>query len=123
MRIPTASGWAGSPLLVQRLTRYVHYRSGAAWWLGRRTRSSSGWEVVQPVFGPLASPAHGGMRLAMRAHSGAAVASPESAAVLSIGLRTAAPPFAAHWSPRVPRAADTMRIDLALRAESWGRGR
>lgn len=55
--------FAGAPARVQRDTRYSHYRSGAHWWLGRRTRDASGWDGVQPVAGPLHSAVGKGMRV------------------------------------------------------------
>ncbi len=53
----------GAPVLVRRDTRLQHYRSGGAWWLGRRQRDGALWDGLQPAAGPFASAADGGIRL------------------------------------------------------------
>lgn len=45
----------GSPVLVRRRTRWVHYRSGDDWWIGQRRWSGRVWDPPQPIAGPMAS--------------------------------------------------------------------
>lgn len=118
-----ANGWTGSPVVVRREVQYVHYRSGGQWWLGRRTRDLSGWDVVQPVFGPLDTPARGGMRIGAHSASGIATSTPDSVALLTFGLRVPVPAFAQRDSSRVTHVADSTRVEIALRGDAWARGR
>lgn len=60
----------GAPLLVRRGTRWQHYRSAGAWWLGRRQFNGTVWDGLQPAAGPFLSAAAGGVR--MRALTAAA---------------------------------------------------
>jgi hypothetical protein len=104
---------AGHPLVVRRPVRYSHYRSGSNWWLGRRTRDLAGWDVVQPVAGPLHSAAKGGMRVSILTATGAATTRPDSAALLRIMLR--APHTVAQQNGR---DTDSLRVLLPLRPDA-----
>lgn len=63
-------GAAGTPVSAHRDARYRHYRSGGAWWIGRQSRDATTWETIQPVAGPLRSPANGGVVLIARNAAG-----------------------------------------------------
>lgn len=111
---PLASGF---PMLVRRDVRYSHYRSNGRWWLGRRTRDLSGWDVQQPVVGPLLSPAAGGFHLMGITAAGAITAFPESLAAVRVRLR----------APRAVRALgaatyDSAQIEVVLRGQHAGGG-
>lgn len=77
----------GAPVRITRHTRYVHYRSDGQWWLGRRTRDITGWDVVQPVAGPLHSATDGGLRISGLAASGATTPNPALVTHLALQLR------------------------------------
>ena len=53
----------GAPVLARRQTRWVHYRSGAHWWIGQRTIVGGAWEPTQPVTGPTVSRAERGLSI------------------------------------------------------------
>lgn len=56
----------GAPIRIVRRTRYSLYKSGDGdWYLGRRTRGTAGWDVVQPVAGPLLAPGEKGLHIAV----------------------------------------------------------
>lgn len=67
-------GWAGAvpglPLRVTRRVRYRHYQGTGGWYLGRQAQGVTGWEVVQPVAGPLLAPTQGGLQVAAWDDSG-----------------------------------------------------
>jgi hypothetical protein len=115
--------WVGAPVIVQRDVQYVHYRSSGQWWIGRRSRDAAGWDVVQPVFGPVESPARGGMRIRMLSVRGTPTSVAESVAVVRVALRLPPPAIAGRPSLRVARATDSAQVDVALRGEAWSRGR
>lgn len=82
----------GTPARVTRRTRYSLYRaSDGAWFLGRRSRFGMTWETVQPVAGPLHAPGARGLRVAVRDSAGVTVASPGTAALLTIAMRAPRP--------------------------------
>src|SRR5262245_21017566 len=59
------SAWIGTPVRVTRPLRYSLYRSGnGMWWLGQRDWSPDGaqFNTIQPIAGPLLSPALRGLR-------------------------------------------------------------
>lgn len=114
-RIAVDSTWApdlapGTPLLLQRRTRYTHYRSDGQWWIGRRTLDVSGWETVQPLAGPLYSAAAGGMRIQSANWQGAPTSNASDVALLSLTLR------APHTTAgRTTGPGDSVQVQLALR--------
>jgi hypothetical protein len=111
-------GMIGAPATVQRRVRYSLYRSGASWFLGRRTLTGGRWDTVQPVAGPLLSPAQGGMSVqALDRRSEPAVRLGDTAA-LRITLRL-------RWSPvgNAPPRPDSATMDIALRGEHAQRDR
>lgn len=85
----------GAPVSVHRLARYRHYRSADGWWLGRQSWDGVQWDGVQPVAGPLLTPALGGVRVSALADDGSAIAiaptTPDSVrqriALLRVALR------------------------------------
>ena len=112
---PPSARLAGTPFRLQRLTRYSHYRSGSQWWLGRRSHDLSGWDVVQPVVGPLLSGTAEGMRIHMLDARGDDVASVDSARGLRVELR--APRSRGAW----PSIGDQrVRFEVAFRAALTG---
>ena len=114
----------GTPLLVTREVRFEHYRSGSTWWLGRRSRDGAGWDGLQPVVGPLASPVGGGLMLRAYSANGTAVATPvplqDSVARKIAGI---------DLTVRMPRRmgqdnggrSDSASFSIALRASAPGR--
>ncbi|WP_291163934.1 hypothetical protein [Gemmatimonas sp. UBA7669] len=100
----------GTPVLLQRRTRYTHYRSDGQWWIGRRTLDVSGWETVQPLAGPLYSAVAGGMRIQAANWRGAPTSNASEAALLTLTLR------APHTTAgRTVGAGDSVQVQLALR--------
>ncbi|MFN9089872.1 MAG: type II secretion system protein J [Gemmatimonadaceae bacterium] len=101
----------GMPVGIGRPVRYRHYQSGSRWWLGRRTRDAAGWDVTQPVAGPLLSATEHGMALQGFSHRGVPTTWPDSMALLRIVLRA---------SRRVHDArsghVDSAAVEVPLRA-------
>jgi type II secretory pathway pseudopilin PulG len=110
------SAFGGAPVLVRRRTRLQHYRSGSEWWLGRRTRDAAGWEVMQPVAGPLRSAAMRGMEVEALDTRGVITAVADSIAQLRIRLRGAPPRGAPH-------VRDSAEILVPLQGAIWRRPR
>lgn len=108
----------GAAVAARRRTRLSLYRSGASWYLGRRTRTGGVWDVVQPVAGPFLSPAHGGMTAHLLDAGGAVTLRPVDAAAVHIELRAERAP-----DGRLPTRRDTAAFDVVLRAESAQRRR
>ncbi|MCA0377221.1 MAG: hypothetical protein LCH84_16385 [Gemmatimonadetes bacterium] len=77
----------GMPATLHRDTQWLHYRSGTAWWLGKRARDRGGWETVQPVAGPLLSAAAGGMRIQALDASAQPTAHADSVTLLQVTWR------------------------------------
>lgn len=108
--LPPSARVGGAPFRLQRFTRYSHYRSGTHWWLGRRTRDLTGWDVVQPLAGPLQSAARRGMRVRAIDRGGADATAGDSVKALRIELR----------APREGPASagtgeDSLRFEITLR--------
>ena len=103
----------GAPVKVQRRYQYSLYRAAdGAWYLGRRTFGAGGWDVVQPVAGPLASAIERGVAFTVRDRHGTSLALPtDSAARVDIALRAPRPPVlgAGRTEP------DSLRVSIALR--------
>lgn len=103
----------GAPVKVQRRYQYSLYRAAdGAWYLGRRTFGAGGWDVVQPVAGPLASATDGGVVFTVRDHHATALALPnDSAARVDITVRAPRP----HVLGAGRTALDSLRVSIALR--------
>ncbi len=108
----------GAPVAIRRRTRLTLYRSGITWYLGRRTRTSGVWDVVQPVAGPFLSPTQGGMTARLLDASGATTFRLADAAAVRIELRADRAPDGGIAARR-----DTAAFDVVLRAESAQRRR
>ncbi len=71
--LPATVG-AGAPVRVLRRRRYALYQGGDhRWYVGAREWDAGGPQGVQPLAGPFAPPAEGGMRVVVRDTGGAAV--------------------------------------------------
>ncbi|MBL0170251.1 MAG: hypothetical protein IPP90_05870 [Gemmatimonadaceae bacterium] len=111
---------AGAPIRVTRRTRYSLYRGGdGEWYLGRRTRGPGGWDVVQPVAGPLRSARDRGLVIRVHDANGQAVDSASANAAARVSIEMRAPRRSGRATPRALRV-DSVRIDVALRAERGG---
>jgi type II secretory pathway pseudopilin PulG len=111
-----ASLLAGYPVRIVRLVRYALYQSGGEWFLGRRERSATGWDVVQPFAGPLLPPAAGGLRLQVRDANAAPIAPGDTTArLIHLELRSPARSVAGPNATR-RSAIDSAVIDITLRA-------
>ena len=123
-QVLTAAPTVGTPVRVTRRTRYSLYRAtDGDWYIGRRTLGRGGWDVVQPVDGPMQSARAGGLILQAYDTTGAPLADGDSPVVarsiarLRIQLR--APRRAGRASPRTVRV-DSLGIDVALRPTRGG---
>jgi hypothetical protein len=96
--LPATVG-AGSPVRVVRRRRYALYQGGdGAWWLGMREWDADGAQGVQPLAGPFASVAAGGLRATVRDGAGAAVAAGAAgAARVDVRLVAAGRRLGADW--------------------------
>lgn len=105
----------GAPVRVTRRTRYSLYRaSDGDWFLGRRALTMSGWDVIQPVAGPLAAFRDRGLRIAMQDSAGAPLVS-GTGRPLSASVALRAPRRAGRsTSGRAPM--DSLRITIAFRS-------
>ncbi len=108
----------GAPVAARRRTRLSLYRSGAFWYLGKRTRAGGAWDVVQPVAGPLLSAAQGGLSVRLLDGAGAATRAVSDAAAVRLELRADRAPDGRSAARR-----DTVTFDVVLRAESAQRRR
>ncbi|WP_411278519.1 hypothetical protein [Gemmatimonas sp.] len=108
----------GAAVAVRRRTRLSLYRSGALWYLGKRTRSGGAWDIVQPIAGPLLSAAQRGMTVRILDGAGAVTLASWNAAALRFELRADRAP---DGQAAVRR--DTAAFDIVLRAESAQRKR
>lgn len=82
---------AGTPVLVRRRHRWVHYRSAGSWWIGRRTFDGRLWDGTQPVIGPVNSARDGGMQVVAWRQDAMATAHPDSTMLLDVTIRGAIP--------------------------------
>jgi type II secretory pathway pseudopilin PulG len=103
----------GAAVAARRRTRLSLYRSGSSWYLGKRTRTGGVWDVVQPVAGPLLSPAQGGMSVRVLDVAGVVTRRLPDAAAVRLELRADRAP-----DGHLPTRRDTAAFDVVLRAES-----
>lgn len=105
----------GAPVRITRRTRYSLYRGAdGGWFLGRRTLGPLGWDIVQPVAGPLASARDRGLRIMVSDSAGAALPSGTgSPRALNIALRA---PRTIGRPPTGPTRTDSVSIAIALRS-------
>lgn len=108
----------GAPVVIKRRTRYSLYRSGRSWFLGRRTHTGLGWEIMQPVAGPFLSSASGGMSVSPLDQRGIPTAVLRNVAAIRISLRSTRRAIG-----HAPATQDSATFDVVLRAESAQRGR
>jgi len=105
----------GAPVRVTRRARYSLYRaSDGDWFLGRRTRGVSGWDIVQPVAGPLAAARDRGLVVSVHDAAGNQLPGGMGRA-LSIEVALRAPRTTGPSRPRT-LAPDSTRITIALRS-------
>jgi hypothetical protein len=81
----------GSPVLVRRRHRWLHYRSASSWWIGRRTFDGRQWDGTQPVVGPVNSARDGGMFVVAWRRDGVAPYQPDSTIILDVTIRRTIP--------------------------------
>jgi len=109
---PAAIAAPGTPLVVTRRIRYQLYRSGSAWFLGRRSWSASGWDGIQPVAGPLHAPALGGLQVrGYDAHGQPLAAGDRGVVLFHLVLR--APGARERATGRI--GTDSAEVEIALR--------
>lgn len=108
----------GTAVAARRRARLSLYRSGATWYVGKRTRSGSSWDIVQPVAGPFLSAAQGGMTARLLDPAGAATPALAGVAAVRIELRAERAPDGTASTRR-----DTATFDIVLRGESAHRRR
>ena len=108
----------GTAVAARRRTRLSLYGSGTLWHLGKRTRVGGAWDVVQPVAGPLLSPARGGLSVRLLDGAGVVTSALTDAAAVRLQMRVDRAPDG-RSAPR----RDTATVDVVLRAESAQRRR
>ena len=108
----------GTPVRITRRTRYSLYRSSDGdWYLGRKTRGASGWDVIQPVAGPLLAPGDSGVAFSVLDSLNSPIrgllpSANQRAVRMHALLR--APARVGRSSPASVRT-DSVRIDIQLR--------
>lgn len=109
----------GAPARITRRTRYALYRgSDGDWYLGRRTLGPLGWDVIQPVAGPLLSATQRGLRLTAFDVAGQAIASGDTVTPIArIDVQLHAPRRVGRASVTAGRV-DSLTVRAALRGES-----
>lgn len=81
----------GGPVLSLRRTRWVHYRNGTGWWIGRRRFDGITWDGTQPVAGPVDARQLGGMAITGWAQDGGTTSTIDSIQLLDVMVRRRAP--------------------------------
>lgn len=110
----------GTPLRLTRRTRYSLYRaSDGDWFLGRRTRGPSGWDVIQPVAGPMLPARALGMVITVHDTSGAAIRDDSAGTPARVGIALRAPRKAGRATPATV-VTDSVFIEVALRGAHGG---
>lgn len=113
---PTALSLApGLPLEVARLVRYRLYASQGRWYLGRQAYTRGVWEGIQPMAGPLASPAASGLRVHGWDATGTPLA-PGTAAPQHLGLTLRTPAEPSGRQAPLPAYALYAAVTLRRRA-------
>jgi len=109
--------WIGTPVRVTRPLRYSLYRSASSmWWLGERDWSpdDAQFNTIQPVAGPLLSPASRGLRFEYFDSAGTElavpVADPRAIASMRIELRAET-----KTAPRILARVDSLSLWVMLR--------
>jgi hypothetical protein len=106
----------GSVVRVLRRTRYSLYRAGDGdWYLGRRTRGAVGWDVIQPVAGPLHAPRDRGMLIRVLDAAGARLDSAAGSEAARVRFLMRAPQRAGRAAPS-KASSDSVTFEVALRA-------
>jgi hypothetical protein len=113
---PSAPVVVGAAMAVRRRTQLALYRSGTAWYLGRRTRTNGTWEVIQPVAGPFVSASQGGLTVQLLDARGARTDQLSNVAAVHVELRADHAPNG-HTAPK----RDTAAFQVILRGESGSR--
>jgi len=106
----------GAAMAVRRRTQLALYRSGTAWYLGRRARTNGTWEVIQPVAGPFVSASQGGLTVQLFDARGARADQLSDAAAVHVELRADRAPDGGTAPKR-----DTAAFQVILRGESGAR--
>lgn len=114
----------GTTVSVHRDVRFRHYSSGGLWWMGRQSRIGGQWDGLQPVAGPLVTPAQRGLEIEARDAQGRSdvinLTTPDSVRArmvgLTIGMRMRRR-VRETWAP----AADSVEIIVPLRASNQRR--
>ena len=110
----------GTPVRITRRTRYLLYRaSDNDWYVGRQSRSDRGWDIVQPVAGPLQPPRDRGLVLRVYDAYGVMLADASQAVPARVSIELRAPRRSGRASPRVV-TIDSLRVDVALRSVQGG---
>ena len=111
---------AGTPVRITRRIKYALYQSGPDWFLGRRERSAFGWDVIQPVAGPLHSARALGVVIKLRDAAGVTLRPGDTtAATLHLELRAPARLRPTSRSARTT-ITDSAIIDISLRTATSG---
>jgi hypothetical protein len=110
----------GTPIRIMRRTRYALYRaSDGDWFLGRRTQGPSGWDVIQPVAGPLLPARAFGMVVTVHDAAGAPMSDPVSGTAARVGVALRAPRKAGR-ATTATILSDSAFIEVALRGARGG---
>lgn len=108
----------GAAIAVRRRTRLSLYRSGAFWYLGKRSQVGGSWDIVQPIAGPFLSAAQDGLSMTLLDGAGTITRAVAAAAAVRVDLRAER-----ASDGRSVLRRDTATFDVVLRAESAQRGR
>lgn len=113
----------GTPVRVTRPVRYSLYRSSdGEWYLGRKARTPTGWDVVQPVAGPLQSAHDHGLTFQILDRNNSILHSSVSGAIqAAVRLQVVlfAPQRAGRSSP-LGAGTDSLSLSVTLRVDSAG---
>ena len=110
----------GTPIRIIRRTRYSLYRaSDGDWFLGRRTRGPSGWDVIQPVAGPLLPARAFGMVVTVHDTTGSPMGDALAGTAARVGVALRAPRKAGRATTSTI-LTDSAFIEVALRSARRG---
>ncbi len=108
----------GTLVRITQRTRYSLYKaSDNLWYLGRKSLSATGWSTIQPVAGPLDTPAHKGLLVQVRdslegIFNFGGARTPHS---IALKLRSASQWLRATSKPGV---VDSLLVHVTLRGQS-----